>query len=184
LSDSAAKPQRISLIGLPGTGKSTAGRQVARQLNLSFIDTDHLIEQRVGCSISVYFEHQGEQAFRDVEAQVIDEVTQRNEPLVIATGGGVVLRVDNREHLRQRTTVLYLRASAEELARRMRHDQRRPLLQGGDVLTRMRQLLAQREPLYRQTAHYVIEAQRPSVHAMTNMVLMQLELAGVVKPSA
>lgn len=174
----------VSLIGLPGTGKSTVGRHLARQLNRPFVDTDHLIEQSIGCSISVYFEHQGEAAFREIEAQVIDEVTARNDGAVIATGGGVVLRPDNREHLHSRSTVVYLRASAEELARRMRHDQRRPLLQGGDVLTRMRELLAQREPLYRQTAHFVIEAQRPSVHSMTNMVLMQLELAGVVKPSA
>jgi shikimate kinase len=177
-------PAAIALIGLPGTGKSTVGRQVARQLDLQFVDTDHLIEQRIGCSISNYFEQHGEAAFRKIEAQVIDEVTARVEPSVIATGGGVVLHPDNREHLHTRATVVYLRASAEELARRMRNDQRRPLLQGGDVLTKMRNLLAQRDPLYRQTAHYVIEAQRPSVHSMTNMVLMQLELAGVVKPAA
>jgi shikimate kinase len=176
--------EHIALIGLPGTGKSTVGRQLARHLDRPFIDTDHLIEQRIGCSISVYFEHQGEPAFRNIEAQVIEEVTALNDGAVIATGGGAVLRPDNREHLRQRCTVIYLRASAEELARRMRHDRRRPLLQGADVLTRMRQLLADRDPLYRQTAHYVIESQRPSAHAMTNMVLMQLELAGMVKPSA
>jgi shikimate kinase len=174
----------ICLVGLPGTGKSTVGRQLSRQLNLLFFDTDHLIEQRIGCSISSYFQQHGEAAFRDMEAAVVDELTASKQACVIATGGGVVLRPDNRDHLHSRTTVVYLRASAEELARRMRNDQRRPLLQGGDVLTKMRSLLAQRDPLYRQTAHYVIEAQRPSVHSMTNMVLMQLELAGVVKPAA
>jgi shikimate kinase len=174
------KAAPISLIGLPGTGKSTVGKQLARHLGWEFVDTDHLIEHRIGCSIKSFFEQQGEAAFRDEEAAVVAHVTHGARGLVLATGGGVVLRPDNRAHLHSRSTVIYLRSSPEELARRLRHDQRRPLLQGGDVLGRLRQLYAQRDPLYRETAHYVIEAQRPSVQAMTNMVLMQLELAGVI----
>jgi shikimate kinase len=101
---------------------------------------------------------------------------------VVATGGGAVLREDNRRHLRERTTVLYLRSTPEDLARRLRHDTRRPLLQGGgDALRRLRTLFTERDPLYRRTAHYVIETGRPSVHTLVNMVLMQLELAGIAQ---
>jgi shikimate kinase len=170
----------ISLVGMPGSGKSTVGRHVARQLGLPFVDTDHLIEQRIGCSIRAYFELHGEPAFRDVEAEVIDEATASVERRVIATGGGAVLREANRIALRERTTVMYLRTTPEDLGRRLRHDTHRPLLQGGsDALQRLRQLFQERDPLYRRTAHYVIETQRPSVHTLVNMVLMQIELAGV-----
>jgi shikimate kinase len=171
---------------MPGSGKSTVGRHVARHLGWPFIDTDHLIEQRIGCSIRAYFELQGEAAFRDVEAEVIDAVTTADDgPRVIATGGGAVLREANRDALRQRSTVIYLRATPEDLARRLRHDTHRPLLQGGgDAAKRLRTLFQERDPLYRRTAHYVIEAHRPSVHVLVNMVLMQLELAGLAPPGA
>jgi shikimate kinase len=169
---------------MPGSGKSTVGRHVARHLGLPFVDTDHLIEQRLGCSIRAYFELQGEAAFRDVEAEVIDVATAGADgPRVIATGGGAVLREANRDALRRRSIVMYLRAAPEDLARRLRHDTHRPLLQGdGDGLKRLRALFQERDPLYRRTAHYVIEAHRPSVHVLVNMVLMQLELAGLAPP--
>lgn len=166
---------------MPGSGKSTVGRHVARQLGLPFVDTDHLIEQRIGCSIREYFELHGEPAFREVEAQVIQEATSAATPNVIATGGGAVLRDDNRAALHDRTTVMYLRTTPEDLARRLRHDTHRPLLQGGggDALKRLRQLFQERDPLYRRAAHYVIETNRPSVHSLVNMVLMQIDLAGL-----
>ena len=173
-------PNVVSLVGMPGSGKSTVGRHVARHIGLPFIDTDPVIEQRIGCSIRDYFETQGEAAFRDVEQAVIDEVTQLQDH-VIATGGGAVLREANRHALHARTTVVYLRSTPEDLARRLRHDSHRPLLQGGsDPLQRLRTLFHERDPLYRRTAHFVIETGRPSVHALVNMVLMQLELAGLV----
>ncbi len=170
----------IALIGMPGSGKSTVGRHVARHLGLPFIDSDLVIEQRIGCSIRDYFEIQGEPAFRDIEQAVIDEVS-RVRGHVIATGGGAVLRDANRRALRSRTTVVYLRAIPEDLARRMRHDSRRPLLQGdSDPIRRLRSLFHERDPSYREVAHFVVETGRPSVHSLVNMVLMQLELAGVV----
>lgn len=165
---------------MPGSGKSTVGRHVARHLQLSFVDTDQLIEQRIGCSIRAYFELHGEAAFRDVEAQVLDEVTEAREVGVVATGGGSVLREANRSALHQRTTVFYLRSTPEDLARRLRHDTHRPLLQGAsDPLKRLRALFQERDPLYRRCAHFVIETGRPSVHTLVSMVLMQVELAGL-----
>lgn len=170
---------------MPGSGKSTVGRHVARHLGLPFVDTDQLIEQRIGCSIREYFELHGEPAFRDVEAHVIDAATAVRQPRVIATGGGAVLRERNRGLLRERSTVIYLRSTPEDLARRLRNDSHRPLLQGGgDTLGRLRTLFAERDPLYRRAAHFVIEAHRPSVHVLVNMVLMQLELAGLTQAGA
>ena len=164
---------------MPGSGKSTVGRHVARHLNRPFVDTDQVIEQHVGCSIREYFELHGEPAFRDVEAHVVNELAALTSPAIIATGGGTVLREANRRALHEGGTVFYLRSTPEDLARRLRHDTHRPLLQGGDPLRRLRTLFAERDPLYRQTAHYVVETGRPSIHTLVNMVLMQIELAGL-----
>lgn len=183
---------------MPGCGKSTVGRQLARQLGWRFADSDAEIEAQLGCSIRDYFARAGEPAFRDVEAEVIDRLTREGAAapspagaspgtpapgLVLATGGGAVLRPENRDALHGRSTVFYLRATPEELARRLRHDTQRPLLQGGDPLRTLRNLFRERDPLYRRTAHYVVETPRPSVPALLNMVLMQLELAGLVDPA-
>lgn len=169
----------ISLIGLPGSGKSTVGRQLARRLQRPFFDSDHVIEQQLGCSIRAYFEREGEDRFRDVEEAVIDQLTQKPD-CVVSTGGGVVLRAANRQHLQARSRVIYLNSSPDELFRRLRHDVNRPLLQVADPLGRLRDLHTQRDPLYRQTAHFVIETGRPSVATLVNMIVMQLELAGLV----
>jgi shikimate kinase len=167
----------IALVGMPGSGKSTVGRHLARQLHLRFVDTDHEIERRVGMSVREFFDAHGEAAFRELEQQVIDELTQAPDS-VLATGGGAVLREANRDVLRARRRVIYLRATPEELYRRLKHDTRRPLLQVGDPLQRLRELYRERDPLYRQTAHYIVEAARPTVGTLVNMVRMQLELSG------
>lgn len=169
----------ISLIGLPGSGKTTVGRQLARRLQLPFVDSDHAIEQRIGCSIREFFEREGEVHFRDIEEDVIDTLTQV-PGRVLSTGGGAVLRSANRQHLRNRGRVIYLKSSPEELFRRLRHDVNRPLLQVADPMARLRDLYAQRDPLYRETAHFVMETGRPSVATLVNMIVMQLELAGDV----
>jgi len=167
---------------MPGSGKSTVGRQVARHLGLSFVDTDHLIEQRIGCSIREYFELHGEPAFRDIEAEVVADTMNAGEARIVATGGGVVLREANRDVLRSHSHVFYLRTSADDLARRLRHDTHRPLLQGGDPVQRLRQLFAERDPIYRRCAHFVIEAPRPSVNALVHMVMMQIDVAQLLPP--
>lgn len=172
----------LTLVGMPGCGKSTVGRHLARHLGLRLVDSDHEIERRIGMPIRSWFETQGEAAFRDVEQQVIDELARSGEDIVLATGGGAVLRPANRDALRKGSHVFYLRSTPEELHRRLRHDTHRPLLQVADPLRKLRELYRERDPLYRQVAHYVIETGRPSVPALVNMVLMQLELAGLVDP--
>lgn len=173
----------LILVGLPGSGKSTVARHLSRRLALPFFDSDHTIEQRLGCSIREYFEREGEDRFRDLEAVVIDELTSLPSA-VISTGGGSVLRPENRRRLHKRGQVVYLRSHPEELYRRLRHDQKRPLLQVADPLQRLRDLYAERDPLYRETAHFIIETGRPSVSTLVNMILMQVELAGLVQPPA
>ena len=166
---------------MPGGGKSTVGRQLARRLDRRFIDCDAQIEQRLGMPIRAYFETEGEDRFRDIEQQTIGELV--GQPgIVLATGGGAVLREANRAALRSASTVIYLRSTPEELFRRLRHDTHRPLLQVQDPLRKLRELYRARDPLYRETAHFVVETGRPSVQTLGNMILMQLELAGLVDP--
>lgn len=173
---------RVALVGLPGSGKSTVGRQLARRLGLDYVDSDHVIEQRLGCSIRTYFELEGEDSFREVESVVLEELTQKTGA-VISTGGGSVMREINRQRLHARCQVVYLNAHPDELFRRLRHDVNRPLLQVADPLTRLRDLHALRDPLYRATAHFIIETGRPSLAMLVNMIVMQLELAGVLPSS-
>jgi shikimate kinase len=172
---------RLILIGLPGSGKSTVGRQLARRLRLAFSDSDHVIEQRIGGSITSFFEREGEQAFRDVEEQVIEELCGR-DAVVIATGGGAVLRQANRERLHAAGPVFYLHSTPEDVFRRVKHDKGRPLLQVADPLGRVRELFAQRDPLYRETAHFIVETGRPSVPALVSKIVTQLELSGLLPP--
>jgi shikimate kinase len=177
----------VALVGMPGGGKSTVGRHLARQLHMPFVDSDAEIEHRIGMPIRAFFDQHGESAFRDVEQDVIAELTVTGKQGVLATGGGAVLREANRIALRDGCTTIYLRSTPEELFRRLRHDTQRPLLQVADPLRRLRELFNERDPLYRSTAHYVVETGRPSVPTLVNMIMMQLELAGLVtadKPSA
>lgn len=172
----------ISLIGLPGVGKSTVGRQLARSLGCRFVDSDAEIEKRIGCTIRDFFEREGETAFRDVERKVIAELAGAADS-VLATGGGAVLSDVNRQVLRDASTVIYLRSKPEDLFRRLKHDTHRPLLQVRDPLRKLRELFVQRDPLYRRTAHFTIDTGRPSIPNLVNMILMQLELAGLVDPA-
>ena len=173
----------VALVGLPGAGKSAVGRRLGQRLQLPFIDSDNVIEQRIGCSIRDYFEREGEASFRDIEQQVITDLAQTATG-VVATGGGSVLREANRTQLRSSFHVIYLRSSPEDLFRRLRHDVKRPLLQVADPLGRLRELHGARDPLYRETAHDVVETGRPSVAMLVNIIVMQLELAGIVVPAA
>ena len=129
---------------------------MARRLERPFVDSDKVIESRAGCTIASLFEHEGEAAFREREAQVLASLVEAGRS-VIATGGGAVLRADNRELLRTRTICVFLNAGHELLWKRLRRDRRRPLLQVADPEARLRALSDERDPLYRETAHIVVE---------------------------
>ena len=166
-----------------GAGKTTVGRAVARRLDRPFFDSDHEIVARTGARIPVIFELEGEAGFRDREAQVITDLASQRD-IVLATGGGAILRPENRQALQNNGLVVYLRANPHDLWLRTRRDKNRPLLQTEDPKARLEELFAVRDPLYRECAHFVIESGRPSVNGLVNMVLMQLEMAGIAKPPA
>lgn len=172
----------VFFVGLMGAGKTTVGRAVARRLQRSFIDSDHEIEARTGARIPVIWEVEGEDGFRQREADVIDELSRR-ENIVLATGGGAILRAENREHLKSRGLVIYLRATPHELWQRTRRDKNRPLLQTDDPRGKLEALYKARDPLYQECAHFIVETGRPTVNNLVNMVLMQLEMAGIAKPA-
>ena len=155
----------LFLVGLMGAGKTTVGKLLAKHLGKQFIDSDHEIERRTGVKVHVIFELEGEAGFRAREAAVIDELSQQNN-IVLATGGGAILQEENRRALHSRGTVIYLRANVEDLWRRTRHDKSRPLLQTENPRARLQQLLTQRDPLYRETAHLVIDTGEQNVQKL------------------
>ena len=164
----------IFLIGMMGAGKTTAGRLLARRLGWRFIDTDHEIETRCGVGIPVIFEIEGEAGFREREARVVEEFTAL-EGVVLATGGGVVLRAENRNRLAARGTVIYLHAPPEALYRRVRNDRNRPLLAAEDPLGRLRELYTVRDPLYREIADFVVETGVQSARALSRSLYTRVE---------
>ncbi|GAB2870535.1 hypothetical protein GCM10027277_44820 [Pseudoduganella ginsengisoli] len=161
-------------MGLMGAGKTTIGRLLARKLGMQFIDSDHEIEARTGASIPWIFEIEGEQSFRRREAEVIRELTAQSG-IVLATGGGAILNPQSRQFLRERGTVIYLRASITSILQRTAHDKNRPLLQTADPRKKLEELMAQREPLYEELAHLVVDTGRPNVQSMVHMILNQLD---------
>ena len=183
MSPSGPAPLRCALVGMPGSGKSTVGRHLARRLDLPFVDLDQRLEERLGCAIKDFFAQQGEAVFRAHESALLAELAAQPGPLVLSTGGGAVLAQANRAQLRAHFShVVYLRATPEELFRRLKHDQNRPLLQVDDPLAKLRELYRTRDPLYRDTANYLIETRRPTVKGLVDMVAMQLEMAPAQPP--
>ena len=147
----------LILIGLMGAGKTTLGKQLAQMFECPFYDSDYEICTSSGVSIPTIFEMEGEEGFRNRETNMLKKLaSQRN--IVLSTGGGAVLRSENRQILRQNGTVVYLHASPETLLERTRYDSNRPLLQVADPLAKLQELYDQRDMLYRQTAHLVIES--------------------------
>lgn len=156
-----------------GAGKTTIGRMLARKLNKRFVDSDHEIEARTGASIPWIFEIEGEASFRRREADVIRDLVQQ-DGIVLATGGGAILDPGSRALLHERGTVVYLRSSVNSILARTAHDKNRPLLQTADPRRRLEELTAQREPLYREIAHLVVDTGRPNVQSMVQTILTQL----------
>ncbi|MEO6921955.1 MAG: 3-dehydroquinate synthase, partial [Collimonas sp.] len=148
---------------------------LARKLNKLFIDSDHEIEARTGVSIPLIFEIEGEESFRQRETEVIRDLSARSG-IVLATGGGAIMRAENREYLKTRGTVIYLRASIHNILQRTSRDKNRPLLQTADPRRRLEELSRQREPFYREVADIVIDTGRPNVQFLVHSILSQLDV--------
>lgn len=166
-------PGSIFLVGMMGAGKTSVGRVLAKRLQKTFYDSDHVIENRTGVKIPVIFEIEGESGFRLRESAVVDELTALPD-IVLATGGGAVLSEKNRDRLRTRGTVVYLRATVRDLLNRTRHDKNRPLLQAADPRARLTELYEKRDPLYREVAHLTVDTGNQSLTALVNRLCQLL----------
>ncbi|HRE17373.1 MAG TPA: shikimate kinase [Rhodocyclaceae bacterium] len=166
----------IYLVGLMGSGKTTVAKLLAKRSGLQFVDSDHEVEARNGVNIPTIFEIEGEEGFRRREAQVIGELVAK-PGIVLATGGGAVLRPENRTALRENGWVVYLNVPAGDLYERTRHDKSRPLLQTADPLAKLKELYTQRDPLYREVAHLVVDGGRLGAATIVNLILREYEKA-------
>ena len=160
----------IYLVGPMGAGKTTVGRHLAELLGREFLDSDHEIERRTGATIPWIFEKEGEQGFRDRETAVINDLTSRPH-LVLATGGGAITQTLNRDYLKQRGIVVYLYTPVEIQLQRTYRDKNRPLLQVENPEQKLRDLLAVRDPLYREVAHHIIETNQGAARDLAQRIL-------------
>lgn len=171
--------QSIFLIGMMGAGKTTLGRQLARHLKREFYDLDHELEARCGVPVATIFDIEGEAGFRRRETLELDICSRRPE-IILATGGGAILSETNRHMLKERGTVVYLRANINELYRRLERDKTRPLLQTANPQERIASLLAEREPIYEQLADVVFETGSAPVHLAAKQLLDVLKEQEVI----
>jgi shikimate kinase len=165
--------ENIYLVGLMGAGKTTIGRFLSKRLEQDFVDTDKELEARTGVSIPTIFEIEGEEGFRKRESQLILDISGERGRIV-ATGGGSVLREENRLNMRASGFVIYLDVSPRTLWERTRHDRNRPLLQVSNPLEKLTQLFVTRDPLYRETAHLVMNAERMTPHGILQYLFREL----------
>jgi shikimate kinase len=163
----------IFLVGMMGAGKTTLGKALARRLQREFVDTDRLLVDRTGVSVATIFEIEGEEGFRRRESAALVELSQR-DGCVVATGGGAVLDSDNRRVMRESGTVVYLRARLESLWERTRQDTSRPLLRTANPRATLAELLEQRDPLYRDAAHIVVDTGSQSAATLVSRVVTAL----------
>jgi shikimate kinase len=166
-------PKKIFLVGPMGAGKSAVGRQLARSLHLTFVDSDDEVETRTGVDIPFIFEKEGEEGFRRREAAAIDDLTRRDN-VVVATGGGGVILPENRNHLGARGFVVYLYTGVDQQLRRTEKGRERPLLEGGDPREILEGLLEVRDPLYREVADLIVQTDGRKVRSVVDEIIGEI----------
>jgi shikimate kinase len=162
--------KNIILVGLMGSGKTTIGKQLSKSLERKFLDTDHAIEEKTGVDVSTIFELEGEKGFRSREQNFLREL-KRSQKLVIATGGGIVLNIDNRALLKKIGCVIYLRSNIKDLVLRLKDDKTRPLIQNVDLSQKINDLFNERDPLYLAVADYIIETKNKKINDIKREIL-------------
>lgn len=170
----------IFLIGPMGVGKTTIGRSLSRQLGLKFYDSDQEIEHRAGADIAWIFDVEGEAGFRERETQVIEELTALDN-ILIATGGGAILRPVNRMFLRSRGVVIFLDTSLELLVKRTAKDKKRPMLQNADRESVLRRIKTERQPIYEEVSHIQVFVGEGSSRRVVNSIVEKLKEEGYVQ---
>jgi len=169
----------IALIGFMGSGKTTVGRMIAERLNYSFIDTDKLIEEKTGKAISDIFKNEGEDSFRQIESRVLEEVL-KGRGAIVSCGGGIVLREKNRAMLKESSVVIYLRAEASELFKRVGGTgYKRPLLNVENPMQEVERLLKERDPLYREVADITIDTTGRRLDEVVDLIINELNAKGI-----
>lgn len=168
-----AESGNVIIVGMMGAGKTTVGKALARRLGKTFVDSDEALVSKTGVPIATIFDIEGEDGFRDRETILLAELLSEQN-IVLSTGGGAVIRPENRRLLKEHGVVVYLHALADDLWRRTRHDRNRPLLRGPNPLGTIRKLVAERDALYRETAHIVVETGRQRVDLLVDLILAEL----------
>ena len=166
--------KNIFLVGPMGSGKTTIGRQLAKVLQRHFYDSDREIEERTGAEISLIFELEGEEGFRKREMEMIDELTNCSN-IILATGGGAVIKDENRRHLHERGHVVYLKTGIEQLRARTAKDKSRPLLQTANPEQTIRKILQEREPLYMEVAHTIVNTNDHPIREIVKQICKQVQ---------
>ncbi|WP_373777068.1 shikimate kinase AroK [Glaesserella sp.] len=169
-----AEKRNIFLVGPMGAGKSTIGRQLAQMLNMDFLDSDAVIEERAGADIDWIFDLEGEVGFRKREEKIINELTQA-QGLVLSTGGGSVLSKDNRNVLSARGIVVYLETTVDKQFERTQRDKKRPLLQTEDPYLTLQELAKVRNPLYEEIADVTIQTDEQSAKAVATQIIEMMD---------
>ena len=165
--------RNIYLVGMMGAGKTSIGRLLSKRSRRRFYDSDHVIEERTGVTIPTIFDLEGEQSFRDREEAVIAELARLSN-IVLATGGGAVLRENNRQVLCSSGIIVYLRGSVEDLWRRTRKDKNRPLLLTDNPRQKLAEIYSVRDPIYSSVADIIIETGNPSIQSLEQDVEARL----------
>lgn len=166
--------KNIYLVGPMGSGKTAVGKQLSRLLGMPFVDSDAEIERRTGADIPLIFEKEGEAGFREREREVIADLTER-DGIVLSTGGGAILKAENRACLSARGTVVYLETSIAQQAARVRDGENRPMLSGQDPTQRLTELMAHRAPLYREIAVITVQTDGRRVRDVAEEILRAVE---------
>tara|TARA_B100001142_G_C14089042_1_gene560535 strand:- start:328 stop:810 length:483 start_codon:yes stop_codon:yes gene_type:complete len=158
-----------------GSGKTTLGKILSKKFDKIFYDSDQVIEEKLGVDVSMIFEYEGEEGFREREKDILQELVSKKN-IVLATGGGIILSKSNRDLLSENGIVIYLKSNQKDLILRTKNDKTRPLLKNGNIELIIKKLCKEREPLYEEIADFEIMTKNKRVHEVVNEIIRIIKL--------